>query len=294
MCLAGLLLVAGALCALAVEASGTLILGREVPILQLPAALAPVIKTARAGETYEVIGSKSGKGQPLYILDEKGNLWVKIRVSEDAQGFVRTDQVSVAREEFRSPRGNPLLIVNLRPTADGGVTRELWLVQEGWHRTRRLGPIDGRPVWASHGEWFLCQMDSERPVKDPNMERTIERIERFSADGRGRLLLAAGTYPILSEARGEVYFYRDVDEQGDLVPPGLFAVSVDGTNLHPVFLLPEQYRFWKEDGDFFVEAPSPVLHTLTNHIAFYAYDTRGSKARFTVTLDGRLVELRTD
>ncbi len=290
-----MLLLAGGLC-WAGEAPGAdaLVLGREVFIRQTPQLSARVIKTARAGETYEVTGRKPGKGSPLYIFDERGELWVKVRVIGETQGFVRTDLVSVTREEFRSPRGNPLLIVNLRPTAEGAVARELWVVQEGWQQTRRLGPIEGKPVWASHGEWFLCQVDSERPVKDPNVDRTIEWIEKFSADGRTRNLLAVGSYPVLNEPRGEVFFYRDVDEQGEAVPPGLFAVNVDGTNQRPVFLLPERFRFWKEDGDFFVQAPPAVFHPSTNRISLRAFDRAGTRIRFTVTLDGHLVEQRSD
>ena len=288
------LLLAGLLRAGEVQAVDALILGRDVVIRQTPQVSAKVIKTTRPGETYEVIGRKPGKGQPLYIFDERGDLWVKVRVTEETHGFIRTDLVSVSREEFRSPRGNPLLIVNLRPTVDGAVARELWLVLNDWQQTRRLGPIEGKPIWASHGEWFMCQVDSERPVKDPTVERTIERIEKFSADGRTRTLLAIGSYPVLHEARGEVYFYRDIDEHGEAVPPGLFAVNVDGTNLHPVFLLPERYRFWKEDGDFFVQVPPPVLHAAANRISLRAFDRAGARIRFTVTLDGQLVEQRPD
>lgn len=271
-----------------------LVLGREVFIRQTPQLSARIVKTARAGETYEITGRKPGKGNPLYIFDERGDLWVKVRVNDETHGFVRTDLVSVTREEFRSPRGNPLLVVNLRLTADGAIVRDLWVIQEGWQQTRRLGLIEGKPVWSTHGEWFLCQVDSERPVKDPNVERTIERIEKFSADGRTRNLLAVGSYPVLNEPRGEVFFYRDVDEQGEAVPPGLFAVNVDGTNQRPVFLLPERFRFWKEDGDFFVQAPPAVFHPSTNRISLRAFDRAGTRIRFTVTLDGHLVEQRSD
>ena len=271
-----------------------LVLGRYVSILQAPHLSAAVIKTAHAGETYEVVGRKTGKGQPLYILDERGNLWMKIRIGEDTPGYVRTDSVSVAREEFRSPKGSPLLLVNLRPTADGTVVRDLWLIQEGWQRVRKLAIIEGRPVWSSNGEWFLCQVDSERPIKDQTMDRTIERIEKFSADGRSHSTLAAGSYPILNETRGEVYFYHDVDDQGEMVSPGLFGVNVDGSNFRPLFLLPEGFRFWKEDGDFFVQAPSPILHTSANRIALFAFDRKGKMSRFTITLEGNLVELLTD
>ena|GEM_PF-968941 len=277
--------------ALAVDA---LVLGREVHIREAPQVSAKPIKTAQPGETYEVIGRKPGKGQPLYIFDEKGNLWVKVRVNEDTHGFVRNDLVSVAREEFPSPRGTSLLIVNLRPTIDGAVQRDLWVVQGDWHSARRLGLIEGKPVWASQGDWFICQVDSEHPIRDPNVERTVERIERFSPDGRSRTLLAAGSYPMLYEARSEVYFYRDVGEQGEAVPPGLFAVNLDGANLRPVFLLPERYRFWKEDGDFYVQAPPPILTPPTDRISLRAFDSRGAKIRFTVTLDGQLVEQRPD
>ena len=276
------------------RAADALILGREVHIREAPELSARAIKTTKPGETYEVTGRRPGKGQPLYIFDEQGNLWVKVRVNEDTQGFVRNDLVSVAREEFPSPRGNPILIVNLRPTIDGTVQRDLWVVQKDWRSTRRLALIEGVPTWASHGEWFICQVDSERPIKDPNVERTVEQVEKFSADGRTRSLLAIGSYPVLSEARGEVYFYRDVGEQGEAVPPGLFAVNVDGTNLRPVFLLPERYRFWKEDGDFYVQAPPPILQASANRIALRAFDPRGAKIRFTVTLDGQLVEQRPD
>lgn len=276
------------------RAAEALILGRDVYIREAPQVSAKAIKTAQAGETYEVTGRKPGKGQPLYILDERGNLWVKVRVSEEVQGYIRTDLVSVAREEFPSPRGNPRLIVNLRPGIDGAVQRDLWLVQKDWRFTRRLGLIEGKPIWASQGEWFICQVDSERPVKDPNVERTVERIEKFSADGRTHTLLAAGSYPVLDEARGAVFFYRDVDEQGEPVPPGLFAVNVDGRNLRPVFFLPEGFRFWKEDGDFYVQAPPPILQASANRISLRAFDARGAKIRFTLTLDGQLVEQRPD
>jgi hypothetical protein len=260
----------------------------------MPQVSARSIRTARPGETFEVIGRRPGRGNPLYVFDERGDLWVKIQVADEIHGFVRTDLVSVAREEFPSPRGNPVLIVNLRPTIDGTVQRDLWVVQKDWQSTRRLGLIEGKPLWASDGEWFICQMDPERPVKDPTVERTVEHIVRFSAEGRSRTLLAVGSYPVVYEARGEVYFYRDVGDQGEPVPPGLFAVNLDGTNLRPVFLLPERYRFWREDGDFFVQAPPPILHPATNRISLRAFDPRGAKVRFTVTLDGQFVEQRPD
>ncbi len=274
------------------HAVDALILGRDVNIRQTPQMSGKAIKTTRAGETYEIIGRKPGKANPLYIFDEHGDLWVKVRVTDELHGFVRIDLVSVTREEYRSPRGDRLLIVNLRPTAEGAVSRDLWVVQDSWKNTRRLGPIEGRPIWATHGEWFIAQVDSERPIKDPSVERTIERIERFSADGRSRILLAAGSCPVLHEVRGEVYFYRDVDEQGDDVPPGLFAVNLDGTNLRPLFLLPERHRFWKEDGDFFVQAPPPVLQAAGSRISLRAFDRTGNRMRFAVTLDGELVEQR--
>ncbi len=290
----GLFLLASAIPGGEAQAADALVLGRDVFIRQTPQISAKVIKTTRPGETYEITGRKPGKGQPLYIFDERGDLWVKVRVADEIQGFIRTDLVSVTREEFRSPRGDPLLLVNLRATPDGSIARELWLVQNDWQQTRRLGPIEGRPIWAGHGEWFICQVDSERPVKDPTVDRTIERIERFPADGRTRSLLATGSYPVLHEARGEVYFYRDVDEQGEAVPPGLFAVHVDGTNLRPVFLLPERSRFWKEDGDFFVQAPPPTLQASAHRISLRAYDRTGTRMRYTVTLEGQLVEQRPD
>ena len=76
------------------------------------------------------------------------------------------------------------------------------------------------------------------------------------------------------------------------VPSGLFAVNVDGTNLHPLYILPERYRFLKEDGDFFAQVPPPVFHGAANRISLFAFDAQGSKFRFTVTLDGHLVEFR--
>jgi hypothetical protein len=155
-----------------------------------------------------------------------------------------------------------------------------------------LGSIEGRPIWASHGEWFIVQMDSDRAVKDPLMDRTVERIEKFSADGAQRTLLASGSYPLLNEARGEIYFYRDVDDHGVPVPPGLFAVSTEGAAVRPVALLPERFKFWKEDGDFFVQAPRPVLQAAANRIVFYAFEPAGSRVRFTVGVDGQFFELR--
>ena len=230
----------------------------------------------------------------MYILDENGDVWVKIRVSDEETGFVPTDLVAVAREEYRPPRGNSLLIVNLRPTGDGGVLRDLWAIQEDWQKTQRLATIEGRPLWASHGEWFICQVDSGRPIKDQSVDRNVERIEKFSADGRVHNILAAGSYPILNEARGEVYFYRDVDDHGAAVSPGLFAVSVEGGGLRPVFMLPERYKFWKEDGDFFVQAPPPILHAARNRIVFHAFEPLGSRVRFTVSPEGQFLELRRD
>ncbi len=274
------------------QAVDALVLGREVPIRQTPQTSGKVIQTARSGETYEVPGRRPGRSQPLYILDEKGEVWVKIRVSDEETGFVPTDLVAVAREEYRPPRGNPLLIVNLRPTGDGGVSRDLWVTQEGWQRTQRLATIEGRPIWASHGEWFICQVDSGRPIKDQSVDRNVERIEKFSADGRAHNILAAGSYPVLNEARGEAYFYRDVDEQGAAVPPGLFAVSVEGGGLRPVYMLPERYKFWKEDGDFFVQAPPPILHAAQNRILFCAFEPLGNRVRFTVSPEGQFLELR--
>ncbi len=276
----------------ALASSDAIVLGRDTPILQEPRATGKVLKTLQPGEPLDIVGRKPGK--PQYIIDEKGDIWLKVRASADDVGFVRTDLVSVAREEYPSPRGTPVLLVNLRSTADGSVNRELWVVQENWRGTRAIGEIDGHPVWSSQGEWFVCEVDSQRLVKDPAMDRTLERIEKVSANGRARTLLAAGTYPVVNEARNEVYFYRDVDEQGDLVPPGLFAVNLDGTNLHPIYLLPERWKFWREDGDFFVEVPPPVLHQSTNRISFYAYEPHGTRVRITVTLDGQFQELRRD
>lgn len=274
------------------EAADALVLGRDVQIRQTPQASARVIQIARPGETYEVPGRRPGRSQPLYVLDEHGDVWVKIRVGDEESGFVPTKFVSIAREEYRSPRGNPLLIVNLRPTGDGGVSRDLWAAHDGWQRTQRLATIEGRPVWASHGEWFICQVDSGRPVKDQSVDRNVERIEKFSADGGKHSVLAAGSHPIVNEARGEVYFYRDVDDQGAAVPPGLFAVGVEGGGLRPVYLLPERYKFWKEDGDFFVQAPPPILRAAQNRIQFYAFEPTGSRVRFTVSPEGHFFELR--
>ena len=275
-------------------AADALVLGRDVPIHERPQASSSVIKTAHAGEPYEFAGRTSGKNQPLYLIDERGVVWVKIRLNGEGAGFVRNDLIAVSREEYRSPRGNPLLIVNLRVTADGSVERDLWVVQEGWKSSRLLGEIDGRPVWASHGEWFICQVDTNRPIKDPTVDRTLEQIEKFSADGRTHTLLATGTYPVLHEARGEVFFYRDLDDQGDAVPSGLFVVNLDGSNLHPLYMLQEHYKFWKEDGDFFVQVPPPVLYAASNRIALYAYESHGTRVRITVSLDGQFLELRRD
>jgi len=172
--------------------------------------------------------------------------------------------------------------------------RDLWAIQEDWQKTQRLATIEGRPLWVSHGEWFICQVDSGRPIKDQSVDRNVERIEKFSADGRVHNILAAGSYPILNEARGEVYFYRDVDDHGAAVSPGLFAVSVEGGGLRPVFMLPERYKFWKEDGDFFVQAPPPILHAARNRIVFHAFEPLGSRVRFTVSPEGQFLELRRD
>ena len=276
------------------SAADALVLGRDVPIRQSPHISANILKRAKPGESYEIIGRKPGKGQPLYILDENGDLWLKIRVGEDEVGFVRNDQVSVAREEYPSPRQKSQLIVNLRSTAEGGVSRDLWVVQAGWNSPRRLGPIDGHPVWDAQGEWFVVQMDSDVTVKDPNMDRTVERVEKVSADGRTRTLLAVGSNPLVLEQRGQIYFYRDVDAQGERVPAGLFSIGMDGTNLRAVYLLPERYRFWKEDGDFYVEAPAPHLSASGQRIHLFAFGPGAARYRFTVTLDGELTHFRRD
>ncbi len=274
------------------QAADALVLARDTQIRQTPQMSGKVIKVARPGETYEVPARRAGRTQPVYFLDERGYVWVKVQVGKEEFGFVRTDLVAVAREQYPSPRGNLLLIVNLRPAGDGGGSRELWGAQDDWEGTRRLTTIEGQPVWASHGEWFICQADSDRPIKDPAMDRMVERIEKFSADGRARQTLAAGSYPVLNEARAEIYFYRDVDDRGEAVPPGLFAVGVNGGPLRPVHLLPERYKFWKEDGDFFVQAPPPVLHAATNRIVLYAFEPMGSRVRITVGPEGQFLELR--
>jgi hypothetical protein len=125
------------------------------------------------------------------------------------------------------------------------------------------------------------------------MERNVERIERFTADGRTRTVLATGTQPLLNPAKNEIYFYRDVDEHGDPVPAGLYAVSADGGHAsRPVFLLPERYRFWKENGDYFVQAPPPILQAAANRLLLFAYEKSGVLARYTVSLDGHFLELR--
>jgi hypothetical protein len=291
-----LLLALGALLcwAGAAGAVDVLILAKDTPIRLTPQNSARALKTAQPGETYEIVGRRSGRGQPQYISDERGDLWVRVKISNEEQGFVRTDLAAVAREEYRSPKGNPTLLVNLRPSLDGSVSRDLWVIQENWRRTRMVGEIEGQPIWPSHGEWFLCQIDSERPIKDEAVDRKIELLERISANGRTRTVLAAGSNPVFHEARNEVFFYRDVDEQGDPVPPGLFAISTNGGPMRPVFMLSERYRFWKEDGDYFVQAPPPALNASAGRIAFYAHELHGVRVRITVTLDGQFVEMRRD
>jgi hypothetical protein len=286
LCLAILLLATG----IALSAD-VLILQRTVSVRQRPHIASRELGTIRAGEVYEVAIRPSGK-QPRYILDDVGHLWMKIRVNDELSGFVQTDQVSISREEFPSPRGAPLLLVNIRAAVDGDTDRDLWLIQDNWRRTTRLARIEGRPVWAASGEWFLCQVESRQVVRDNTMERTVERLERFTADGRTRTFLAAGSQFLLDPGRNEIFFYRDVDDQGELVPPGLFAVSPDGGPLRLVFPLPDRYRFWKEDGDYYVQAPAPVHLQAPARIAFFAYERNGTLARYTVTPDGHLVEIR--
>jgi hypothetical protein len=167
-------------------------------------------------------------------------------------------------------------------------------VQGDWQHTRWLSEIEGRPTWDSQGDWFIAQVDSELPVKDPVMERTLERVEKFSPDGRVRTVLAAGSYPTVNEARNEVYFYRDADETGEPVAPGLYVVGLDGGHPRPLYLLPERFRFWREDGDFFVQASPPLFQPGTPRIALFAFDPRGNRFRFTVSLDGQYVEQRRD
>lgn len=270
------------------------VLARDVQIRLRPSTASRSVGTAQPGDIFGVGSLKAGRGGSSYFLDERGDVWVKVQGSGGGTGFIRTDLVSINHEDFRSPRGDPLLIVNVRPTGIGEPARDLWLVEKDWQGTHRLGPIVGKPIWASTGDWFLFQKDSDQPVKDPNLDRTVELIEKVSADGKTQTTLAAGSYPVLNESRGEVYFYHDVDEQGNPVPPGLFAVTVDGTNPHPVFLLPEKYSFWKEDGDFFVQAPPPTLQVPPGRIVLRAFDRGGHKVRFTISLEGQLIERKSD
>ena len=65
---------------------------------------------------------------------------------------------------------------------------------------------------------------------------------------------------------------------------------MDETNPRPVFLLPEKYSFWKEDGDFFVQAPPPTLQLPAGRIVLRAFDRGGHKVRFTVSPEGQLIE----
>jgi hypothetical protein len=275
-------------------AGEVLVLGRDVQIRQRPSTASRSVGIAQPGDFFDIAGRKGGRGASSYFLDEQGDVWIKVQGAGDSTGFIRTDLVAINREEFRSPRGNPFLIVNLRPTGTGSSLRDLWLIDGNWESTRRLGSVEGKPIWASTGEWFIWQTDSDRPLKDPNVERVVELIEKFRPETNTQTTLAAGSHPVLNEAKGEVYFYRDVDEQGDAVPPGLFAVSVEGLNLHPVFLLPEKHSFWKEDGDFFVQAPPPVLQAGTGRITLRAFDRAGHRVRFTVTLEGQMIERKPD
>jgi len=289
--LAFLLLCLGAAECLAGEA---LVLARDVQIRLRPSTASRSLGTAQPGDFFDVGTRKGGRGGSSYFLDERGDVWVKVQGSGENTGFIRTDLVAINHEDFRSPRGNPLLLVNVRPTGTGEPARDLWLVEKDWEATHRLGPIVGNPIWVSSGDWFLFQKDSDRLVKDPNLDRTVELIEKVSADAKTQTTLAAGSYPVLDESRGEVYFYRDVDEQGLPVPPGLFAVKVEGTNPRPVFLLPEKHGFWKEDGDFFVQAPPPTLQVSAGRIVLRAFDRGGHKVRFTVSLEGQLIERKAE
>lgn len=290
--LAALSLAALLLAPAAATAGDVLILARSVILRLTPHITGKELGAVFAGESYDFVRRPSGK-PARYVLDDQGILWLQIRVSDDLVGWVQTDQVSIAREEFRSPRGTPLLLVNIRTTADGGTDRDLWLIPEQWHRARRLVEIEGRPIWSPSGDWFLCQVDTGQAVRDPLMERSVERIERFTADGRTRTVLATGTQPLLHPGRNEVFFYRDVDEHGDPVPAGLYVVSANGGHTtRPVFLLPERYRFWKETGDYFVQAPPAILQAAANRILFFAYEKSGVLVRYTVGLDGHLLEMR--
>jgi hypothetical protein len=56
--------------------------------------------------------------------------------------------------------------------------------------------------------------------------------------------------------------------------------------------LPERYRFWKEDGDYFVQAQPPTLTTSGSRIVLHAFESMGSRVRITVGLDGQFLELR--
>ena len=275
-------------------AGEAVVLARDVQIRLRPNIASRSLGTAQPGDLFDVGARKAGRGGSSYFLDERGDVWVKVQGAGENTGFIRTDLVAINHEDFRSPRGNPLLLVNVRPTGTGEPARDLWLVEKDWQATHRLGPIVGNPIWASNGDWFLFQKDSDRPVKDPNLDRTVELIEKVSADGKTQTTLAAGSYPVLDESRGEVYFYRDVDEQGLPVPSGLFAVKVDGMITRPVYLLPEKHSFWKEDGDFFVQAPPPTLQVSAGRIVLRAFDRGGHKVRFTVSLEGQLIERKAE
>jgi hypothetical protein len=56
--------------------------------------------------------------------------------------------------------------------------------------------------------------------------------------------------------------------------------------------LPERYRFWKEDGDYFVQAPPPTLSATGSRISLHAFEANGTRVRITVGLDGQFLELR--
>jgi len=219
---------------------------------------------------------------------------VKVRVwRTTSTGSSAPDLVSVSREEF------PLLAAtrfDRQPAPHGRRGHRPRTVD----RPERL-PADpptrahrGKAYLASNGEWFICQVDSEHPVKDPNVERNIERIEKFSADGRTRALLAIGSYPVLYETRGEVYFYRDVDEQGEAVRPGLFAVKVDGTQPAPRLPPAGPVQILEGGWRFLHCRPRAVSPGILPAASPCGVRRGGARVRFTVTLEGQLVEQHPD
>lgn len=270
-------------------ARDAVVLARDVRVRQEARPSARVLATVQPGDRLEFAGVGPKRDLPLYAVDPTGDFWVRVRMRDGREGYVKNDVVAAVREEIRPRRGDHFLIVNLRQTGDGLTARDLWVIRKDWATTRYLGAIDGTPVWGASGDWFISQVDSGVQAGG-DVPRPVERIDRYSRDGRERRTLAVGFAVAVLEGEGKILFLNDVDAQGNPAPPSVNAVNLDGSTLEVIFELPDGMRFWKEEGDYFVHAPPPRLSADGHLVALVAYDREGVETHFVVTVDGQLIE----